>query len=72
MINSHNARDRQVTRSLYAANIRDSRVRAAGSNSVTRSSSLFSPRPTLQWPEIEVEKEKERERERGATTLEIR
>lgn len=56
MINSHNARDRQVTRSLYAANNirgRDSHVRAAGSKQrheiiELRTGRLFPPRPTLQ------------------------
>ena len=72
MINSHNARDRQVTRALCTprVSVAVTRVYAPRDRKQRheiielRTGRLFSPRPTLRWPEIEVEREKERARKR--------
>lgn len=72
MINSRDARDRQVVCSLYAANIRgrDSRVRATGPNSITRSPSA-AQQFIFSAPNSPMSRNRSRERKAGArvTTL---
>lgn len=72
MINSRDARDRQVVCSLYAANIRgrDSRVRATGPNSITRSPSA-AQQFIFSAPNSPMTRNRSRERKVGArvTTL---